>query len=217
MTEAEWLASTDPQEMLFSLREQTSERKTRLFAVACCRSAWHPVTDWRCRRALELAERVADGKASLDELAEAREAIKTGRKVSRAVLVKHAVDHYPAIGACNTLCTAWRLARADLPECAGSVRTAKVALKTEADLVRDIFGNPFRTVSILPAIVRWNDSTVVKLAQAIYEERRFGDLPILADALEEAGCTDPVILDHCRSGGEHVLGCWSVDLLLGKN
>ena len=62
----------------------------------------------------------------------------------------------------------------------------------------------------------WNGGTIHHLAQAIYDERAFDRLPILADALEDAGCTDAAILDHCRQPGEHVRGCWVVDLLLGK-
>jgi hypothetical protein len=64
--------------------------------------------------------------------------------------------------------------------------------------------------------VWWNDGTIAKLAEAIYEEWAFDRLPILADALEEAGCTSEELLTHCRAGGEHVRGCWAVDLLLGK-
>jgi hypothetical protein len=86
----------------------------------------------------------------------------------------------------------------------------------QAALLRDIFGNPFRFVAIDPAWLCWNDATVVKLAQAIYDERRFEDTPILADALERAGCTDADLLVHCRQPGEHVRGCWVVDLLLEK-
>jgi hypothetical protein len=63
----------------------------------------------------------------------------------------------------------------------------------------------------------WNENTVPRLAQTIYDERAFDRLPILADALEEAGCTDTAILDHCRQPGEHYRGCWAVDLLLGKS
>jgi hypothetical protein len=70
---------------------------------------------------------------------------------------------------------------------------------------------------INPIWLRWNDGTVVKLAQSIYDERRFTDLPILADALEDAGCADADILAHCRGPGPHVRGCWVVDLLLGKS
>jgi hypothetical protein len=64
--------------------------------------------------------------------------------------------------------------------------------------------------------LNWNDGTVVKLAEGIYNDRAFDRLPVLADALEDAGCTEAEILAHCRSGGEHVRGCWVLDLILGK-
>jgi hypothetical protein len=86
------------------------------------------------------------------------------------------------------------------------------------NVVHDLFGPlPFRPVAINPAWLAWNDGTVQKIAQAIYDERDFDRMPILADALEEAGCTNQDILDHCRSGGEHVRGCWVIDLVLGKS
>jgi hypothetical protein len=83
-------------------------------------------------------------------------------------------------------------------------------------LIRDIFQNLFRPVAVDPSWLAWNDGTVVKLAQAIYDDRAFDRLPILADALEEAGCDNADILAHCRQTGEHVRGCWVVDLILGK-
>ena len=83
-------------------------------------------------------------------------------------------------------------------------------------ILRCIFGNPFKPVTAPPSWLAWNGGTVLNMAKVIYAERRFNDLPILADALEEAGCTDEAVLEHCRSGGEHVRGCWVVDLLLGK-
>lgn len=87
----------------------------------------------------------------------------------------------------------------------------------QAALLHDLFGLlPFRPVIIVPAWAAWNGGTVVKLARAIYEDRTFDRLPILADALEEAGCDNADILAHCRQRGEHVQGCWVVDLLLGK-
>jgi hypothetical protein len=86
----------------------------------------------------------------------------------------------------------------------------------QARLLRDLFGDQFRPASVDPGWVAWNSDTIPKLALAIYDERRFADLPILADALEDAGCTDREILAHCRSQGPHVRGCWVVDLLLGK-
>jgi hypothetical protein len=86
-------------------------------------------------------------------------------------------------------------------------------LAPQGPYLREIFGNPFRPVILNTA---WRTSTVTALAQAIYEDRAFDRLPILADALEDAGCTDADILGHCRGGGEHVRGCWVVDLVLGK-
>jgi hypothetical protein len=84
----------------------------------------------------------------------------------------------------------------------------------QVSLLHDIFGNPFRPVQDAPWLCR-NDRTLGPMARAIYEERRFADLPVLADALEDAGCTDPAVLDHCRGPGPHVRGCWVVDLVMG--
>src|SRR5262249_38992633 len=86
----------------------------------------------------------------------------------------------------------------------------------QCELLREIIGNPFRPVTIDPAWLAWNNRTSPQLAHGIDEERAFERLPILADALEEAGCTDADILSHCRQQGEHVRGCWVLDLLLGK-
>ncbi|OAI51375.1 hypothetical protein AYO44_00775 [Planctomycetaceae bacterium SCGC AG-212-F19] len=82
-----------------------------------------------------------------------------------------------------------------------------------SDLLRDVFGNPFNHVTVDPA---WRTANVTGLAEAIYTERAFDRMPILADALEDAGCTTPDVLNHCRQPGEHVRGCWVVDLVLGK-
>jgi hypothetical protein len=81
---------------------------------------------------------------------------------------------------------------------------------------RCVIGNPFRPAQFDCAWLAWNGGTIPKIAQAIYDDRAFDRMPILADALEEAGCTNADMLDHCRSGGEHVRGCWVVDLLLRK-
>jgi hypothetical protein len=83
-------------------------------------------------------------------------------------------------------------------------------------LARDIFGNPFRPGAIDPVWLRWDSGAVMRLAQAIDDKQVFDRLPVLAEALEDAGCTDAAILDHCRGPGPHVRGCWVVDLILGK-
>ncbi|HEX3148247.1 MAG TPA: hypothetical protein VHR66_09185 [Gemmataceae bacterium] len=80
-------------------------------------------------------------------------------------------------------------------------------------LVRDLFANPFRPVAFDP---RWRTSDSVGVARGIYQHRAFDRMPILADALMDAGCDDTAILDHCRGLGPHVRGCWVVDLVLGK-
>ncbi len=84
------------------------------------------------------------------------------------------------------------------------------------NLLRDVVGNPYRLVTVDRAWLVWKDTCVVRLAQTIYADRTFDRLPILADALEDAGCDNADILAHCRSPEPHVRGCWVVDLLLGK-
>jgi hypothetical protein len=87
--------------------------------------------------------------------------------------------------------------------------------RAQARLLRDVF-QPFSSHTVHPSWLTWNDGTARKIAQAIYDERAFERLPVLADALEDAGCDDADILRHCREPGEHVRGCWVIDLLLGK-
>jgi hypothetical protein len=86
-------------------------------------------------------------------------------------------------------------------------------LSAQADLLRDIFGNPFRPVTLSPS---WRTSTAMSLARQMYESREFGAMPILADALQDAGCDSDEVLKHCRGPGPHVRGCWVVDLVLDK-
>src|SRR5262249_9189550 len=93
----------------------------------------------------------------------------------------------------------------------GAARTAVIA--QQAELFRDVLGNPFRSLAIQP---RWWTPRVVGLAQAISDRRAFQRMPELATALGQAGCTDGGILAHCRQHGQHVRGCYVVDLILGK-
>lgn len=85
-------------------------------------------------------------------------------------------------------------------------------------ILREIVGNPFRpSPHISVAWLAWNDRAISKIAQGIYKDRAFDRLPILGDALEEAGCSDVDLLEHCRRTGGHRRGCWLVDLVLGKD
>jgi hypothetical protein len=221
MTEAEWAFCIDPVLMLESLREggmASEARKLRLFAAACCRRAWH-LLDAGGRATVEVSERFADGSASQEELQAAVWA-NLGREDLDA---RAAVDH-AAVGA-------WRPAVALLaavcgrrPE-PGPAPADPAALAREraaqADLLRDILGSrPLWPVCVASS---WRTPTVVALAQAAYEERRLPGghldatrLAILADAAEEAGCTDGDLLAHLRGPGPHVRGCWPVDLLLER-
>lgn len=95
---------------------------------------------------------------------------------------------------------------------------AGVAQVTKSVILRDIIGNPFRPVDKEALVLRYPWELKVKpLAQSIYNDRAFDLMPVLADAMEEAGCTDAAILDHCRGPGPHVRGCWVLDLILGKS
>jgi hypothetical protein len=95
-------------------------------------------------------------------------------------------------------------------------RGLAAALRRQADLLRDLFGSPFRPVLFDLAWLSWGGGVIPNLAAAIYAEGAFERLPILADALEQAGCDNADLLGHCRGRGPHVPGCWVVDLLLGK-
>jgi hypothetical protein len=220
MTEREWLNCNDPTAMLELLqaRGQASPRKLRLFACACCRSIWPLMTDKCSRRAVEVAERFADGQATLLTLRkwhwaayEAYEVEMTDQpgRVEAAYAANCAVHEDAAWAALNA-----SMAAAD----AGQTRAG------QCDLLRDIFANPFQAASPIDRTwLSWNDGTIPRLARASYEERSlpagtldYARLAVLADALEEADCTNEEILDHCRSSSDHVRGCWVVDLLLGK-
>jgi hypothetical protein len=226
MTEAEWLACDDPWRMLnehqwqLPPRPAFTDRKLRLFACACCRQVWHQFTDPRSRRAIEVAEAYADGAATEEERYRAANANQdlhdeSERNPEELRLSLASSDCVMPIVHTNSL--AWRYERVGVPPAA------------QAALLRDICGNPFRPAPVLlydrrlPGSVEyrhpwlaWNDGTVPKLAQTIYDGRRFKDLPILADALEDAGCDNADILNHCRGLGPHARGCCVVDLLLGK-
>ena len=86
------------------------------------------------------------------------------------------------------------------------------AIRPKADLIRCVFQNPHCPLAFP---LKWRTSAVVDLARTMYESRDFAAMPILADALEEAGCEDADILTHCRGDGPHVRGCWVVDGILG--
>jgi hypothetical protein len=212
VTEAEWLTCTDPQPMLQFLRGKVSDRKLRLFAVACCRRIWHLLTDERSRNAVDVAEGFADGKRSDDEMKRAATeslAVLESTNASAPRAARWTAIYNPA-SLCGCINTALvRNLRGQILR-----EPAILADPDQTAILRDIFGRQcFRSVHVTAAS---HSATVKTIAIAIYEDRAFDRLPFLADALEEAGCMDAEILNHCRQPGEHWRGCWVVDLILGK-
>jgi hypothetical protein len=188
--------------MLVSLHGDASPRKLRLFICGLARCLWQRL-DQESRAAVEVAERFADGHATVVELERAYNlawaAINRPRGVHAAALAAWTANSSERLGA-----------EAAVTSAAGTgVRNAGVVT-----MLREVFDNPFRREAVDTS---WKTKAIHTLAATIYEERAFDHLPILADALEEAGCTDAAILHHCRQPGEHVRGCWVIDLLLDKN
>jgi hypothetical protein len=233
VTEAEWSNCQDPTPLLHFLAGKVSERKLRLLACACCRTAWSLLTDPRSREAVEVAERYADGAAGQRELTRARgqALIATGRgaRPPAAWAAYEAANNQAAATVANACAyvasgrarAAWLSAETNQAAAWGVMQAIQIACeREEAELARDIVGNPFHPASLDPAWLEWAGGLVAQLAEGIYEERAFDRLPILGDALEEAGCDKEEVLSHCRLSGEHVRGCWVVDLILvprGRN
>jgi hypothetical protein len=219
VTEAEWLACTDSEKMLEFLRGRASDRQLRLLAVAYARRRFGNLAP------LEVAERYADGLTDQGEL---------GWAESEA--------YWYVVGNCTDISGQvtdqrdWSLSAAAGDNAAQAVgviawgeEDARRAYENlgrvpEASplpaLLREFFGNPFRSVPFNPA---WRTPDVSRLAASAYDQRSVpaghldpAGLTVLADALEEAGCTGPDLLGHLRGPGPHVRGCWAVDLLLGK-
>jgi hypothetical protein len=233
MTEAEWLACTFSTRMFELLRKKArgSHRKRLLLGLECCRRVMHLMSA-HGRRAVEVAERFGEGRATEAERWDAFEAAGTAMDEA-ADLRTHKAD-WCAYRVVQLPGEEGRPASWDddlaamiaqtVPEAFAWTGTAwdAATLTTHradmAHLVRDVFGNPFRRSHPLsPRVLAWNDATVPRLAQAIYDDRAFDRLPLLADALLDAGCDYEELVRHCRSEGPHVRGCWAVDLALAKD
>jgi hypothetical protein len=239
MTEEEWLGNPTNvggiRSMLHAAWARSKRRKCRLFAVACCRLIDPPIPDPRCQSAIEVAEQHADGLVTDAELAAAaaaataavRERFDNPAIIAEAdLLAAGSVGHAAALQRVPYR-SGMELAthhvvephpyQAAIRVCAAVLNPLTQyrgpALPRQADLLRDIFGNPFRPVTIFSS---WLSSTVFTLAQGIYSEKAFDRLPVLADALKDAGCDSDDILNHFRQPGEHCRGCWALDLVLAK-
>jgi hypothetical protein len=221
-------------------RKKNGRRRLRLFACACLRCIWALLRQEGSRQAVECAERFADELATEQELADAlikgrhalgREGLSVDWQSSNrlywqsAEAANHVArknfdggDHPSMRHAAHSTATAWALNRFHSSSDAEIARQRikgdfELQQAVHANLLRDIFNNPFRPVDL---DLTCHTSKVVALAQKIYDYREFDQMPVLADALEEAGCTDPETLAHCRRPGPHCKGCWVVDAVLEK-
>ncbi|MDY3551993.1 hypothetical protein R5W24_001073 [Gemmata sp. JC717] len=222
MTEAEWLASDTPDAPLRFLETNGRERAFHLFSIACCRLMIEDMNVHRSvERALDVLELHADGRVTTEDVAVAVAAMTFepyGIAWPRACQGAFHLD--------NPSGAAWYVSRdaaLGTPELLfrhvsaigvfpAKERVRAATLATHAELLRDIFGNPFRPIAFAP---EWRTDTVRALAREMYESRDFGAMPVLADALQDADCDNDDILNHCRDPkGVHVRGCWVVDSVL---
>lgn len=228
MTDQEWLASRDLHRMLRFLEGRTSPRKFRLFAAACCRFIWEAIREDRSRQVVELVELHADQMLPREVFSAAHEtasviALRVATDANRAV--REATKDVPFTAAMSTFEYVGSTAADKLVAASDRVKSGAISWQAAksiylpqvyahlADVLRDIVPNPNADPSVSAS---WKTDDVIAIAKRIYQQYRFEDVPILADALEEAGCDDEKILDHCRTEDTHVRGCWVVDLVLGK-
>jgi hypothetical protein len=219
MEERDWFGKVDFDLLIDACQwlgeQKKNRRKLRLWGCACCRRLGDLLPDQRSLAALDVAEQLADGLANREQIRKARDAAKLvlqpeqGRgtpvefAASAAVLTLHPgiIDgsQTAAIQAANAVEESGRSSREDEE-------------RAQFALLRDVF-NPFRKAKFDK---KWRTDTAVTLAQTMYDSRDFSAMPILADALQDAGCDHEDILSHCRGEGPHVRGCWVVDFVLGK-
>jgi hypothetical protein len=209
---------TTPTERLGRLlsARRTNPRKFRLFAVACCRLDIDAITDPNCRKLIDLSERFADGAATEAELTKLR------REVYRWAVRQPTITYRPELVPRPRTDPARDDGDKRWISIFGAYQTAKPAGRPVwgfmnhvpyRPLLADIIGPSPMTVAFSP---EWRTDTAVSLARQMYESREFSAMPILADALQDAGCNDELVLSHCRDANQvHVRGCWVVDLVLG--
>jgi hypothetical protein len=245
MTEAEWLACKNPRHLLHFLDGRASSRKFWLFAVAGAGFATQVLPEDMRQEIARVGVSLADETASDDErlrtwnFAQDRmemfnvendlyhvwvlsdwQDILAGRRADTRGGTAPDVSRILRNGLAAAQERGFRAARwvIDLESnLSNPPNPLNEAYRTSmCATLHEVFGNPHRPVSCQPDWLRWNDRLIAELAAAVYRERTFDRLPILADALEDAGCADRAILDHLRGPGPHVRGCWVVDLILGK-
>ena len=222
MTEQEWLTATDPDVLWDFLSDKVSDRKYQLYAVAWCRRIWDLFPTMHARGVVDALEQLADGTADQELLENAKDRLLEDEQsydVHSDTNSAQAYAHSAAVTCWGDKGSALASVAPDYCQEALHVqsgsksRDLRAELRAQAEMVREFFPNPFRPVTLDP---RWLSSTVLDLARTIYEERLYERMPILADALMDAGCDGEEIINHCQESGPHVRGCWVVDLILSK-
>jgi hypothetical protein len=210
--------------MLSHARDRADTRKLLLLAVALCRRIGDRFPNDHCRRAVEAVEKLADHPDvnGRDSAINARADAAMERlqraypRFYRSDPDPHRHGAYLAAMSCGGM---WHDPDRNIEVTADAAAGATEGPAWDAErlaqskLWRDIFRHPFRPTAADPS---WRTPDVVGLARGIYAEGTFDRLPLLADALMDAGCSDEAILSHCRGDGPHVRGCWVVDLVLGR-
>ena len=216
MNEAEWLTCTESEQILQVLAKKASDRKLRLFAIEAARHSLQCFGHYDLDEVVDWAETCVEGQLVGEPSEAIRGAVEwaTGEmceslnclgEAVRNMISRATFDYAVAQQTAKLIFEAHQIADVQ--------SSAHNEAHKQCGFLRDIFGNPFRLVALAPA---WLTSDVLLLARGIYTDRAFDRMPILADALQDAGCDNPDVLNHCRADGPHVRGCWVVDLLLGK-
>jgi hypothetical protein len=207
MTEAEWLTAADPLVMLAFINAWVESRKELLLMQACIERVRNVVSE-QCSAWGNLAGRVADDYEPLERLCGEWESVEAElNSLDLAEAPPNGGGRFYAL--LSILTASW----VDPTVWESGDDAWFLEREKHSDLVRDIFGNPFRPVTL---VLSWLTPDIVALTGGIYADRAFDRLPILADALQDAGCDNDDLLSHLRGPGPHVKGCWALDLLLGK-
>lgn len=213
MTEQEWLASDTLADVLRALGPQQNSRRWRQFAVGCARLIWDLIPP-EFRAPVEVMERILDRKALRDELERVHLPYRAVYNDAKRVACWASSPTGSIIERGRVLIPMHTLRARRV---AGGERDAMHLERELCHVARDVFGNPFRPPPVYePAWLRWGDGAVSSLAETIHAERAFEQMPILGDALEDAGCTEARWLEHCRDHATHVRGCWVLEAIRGR-
>jgi hypothetical protein len=187
--------------------ERGPARKRRLYLAALCRRFWEHLDAPTGRAAVEAAEAFVEGRLSVED-------VRAAHRAHLQAHVAYATERGKRVARTRRFqFSACALAAADPDGCRLVAVSGRDVVPVAAALLRDVFGHRLEPAG---APGPWRTADVIGLARGIYDERAFDRLPLLADALMDAGCADEAILAHCRTGGPHVRGCWVVDLVLGR-